>query len=224
MYTVTPRERIFTLAGIMLALLLGALDQTIVATAMPKILQNLNGLNLYSWVVTAYLLASTAMIPIYGKLSDLYGRKAIVLVGVTLFLAGSVLSGQSRTMIELIAFRAIQGLGSAGIFSMAFTVIADLFSPAERGKYQGLFGAVFGIASVIGPWLGGVLTDNLSWRWVFYVNVPVGLVALAFIVFQMPPLKPKLDRKVSVDWGGSAALLLGIVPLLLALSLGGQEF
>jgi len=224
MYTVTPRERTFTLAGIMLALLLGALDQTIVATAMPKILQDLNGLNLYSWVVTAYLLASTAMIPIYGKLSDLYGRKVIVFIGVILFLIGSVLSGQSRTMIELIVFRAIQGLGSAGIFSMAFTVIADLFSPAERGKYQGLFGAVFGIASVIGPWLGGLLTDNLSWRWVFYVNVPVGLVALAFIVLQMPPLKPKLDRKVSIDWAGAGALLLGIVPILLALSLGGQEY
>jgi EmrB/QacA subfamily drug resistance transporter len=224
MYTVTKRERTFTLVGIMVALLLGALDQTIVATAMPKILQDLNGLNLYTWVVTAYLLASTSMIPIYGKISDLYGRKVVVLAGVILFLVGSVLSGQSRSMIELIAFRALQGLGSAGIFSTAFTVIADIFSPAERGKYQGLFGAVFGIASVIGPWLGGFLTDNISWRWVFYVNLPVGLVALLFIIFQMPPLKPKMDRKVSIDWWGSAALLLGIVPILLALTLGGQEF
>jgi len=224
MYTVTKRERAFTLAGIMVALLLGALDQTIVATAMPKILQDLNGLNLYTWVVTAYLLASTAMIPIYGKLSDLYGRKVVVLVGVLLFLAGSVLSGQSHSMGELIVFRALQGLGSAGIFSTAFTVIADLFSPAERGKYQGLFGAVFGLSSVIGPWLGGFLTDHLSWHWVFYVNMPVGLVALIFIIFQMPPLKPKLDRKVSIDWLGALMLLLGIVPILLALSLGGQEY
>jgi EmrB/QacA subfamily drug resistance transporter len=224
MYTVTKRERTFTLAGVMVALLLGALDQTIVGTAMPRILQDLNGFSLYTWVVTAYLLASTAMIPIYGKLSDLYGRKIIVLVGVILFLAGSVLSGQSRSMIELVVFRALQGLGSAGIFSTAFTVIADLFSPAERGRYQGLFGAVFGLASVIGPWLGGVLTDTLSWRWVFYVNMPVGLVALGFILFQMPPLKPKLDRKVSIDWLGSVLLLVGIVPLLLALTLGGQEY
>ncbi len=224
MYSVTPRERVFTLAGIMVALLLGALDQTIVATAMPKILQDLNGLSLYTWVVTAYLLASTSMIPIYGKLSDLYGRKVVVLVGVILFLAGSILSGQARSMVELIVFRALQGLGSAGIFSTAFTVVADLFSPAERGRYQGIFGAVFGIASVIGPWLGGFLTDNLSWRWVFYVNMPVGLVALLFIVFQMPALRPKLERKVRIDWWGSATLLVGILPLLLAMSLGGQEY
>ena len=223
MYTVTPRERTFTLAGIMVALFLGALDQTIVGTAMPRILQDLNGLNLYSWLVTAYLLASTSMIPIYGKLSDLYGRKVVVLTGVILFLAGSVLSGQSRTMTELIVFRALQGLGAAGIFSMAFTVIADLFPPAERGRYNGLFGAVFGTSSIVGPILGGFLTDALSWRWVFYVNMPVGLVALLFILLQMPPLKPKLEKKVRIDWWGSAALLLGIVPILLALSIGGTE-
>jgi EmrB/QacA subfamily drug resistance transporter len=223
MYTVTSRERTFTLVGILVALFLGALDQTIVATAMPRILKELNGLSLYTWVVTAYLLASTSMIPIYGKISDLYGRKVVVLAGVLLFLAGSVLSGQSRSMTELIVFRAVQGLGSAGIFSTAFTVVADLFPPAVRGKYQGLFGAVFGTASVLGPWLGGLLTDNLSWRWVFYVNVPIGLVALSFIIFQMPALKPKLERKVSIDWWGSVTLLLGVVPLLLALSLGGQE-
>ena len=137
MYTVTKRERVFTLAGIMVALLLGALDQTIVGTAMPRILRDLNGFSLYTWVVTAYLLASTATIPIYGKLSDLYGRKAVVLVGVILFLAGSVLSGQAHSMIELVFFRALQGLGSAGIFSTAFTVVADLFSPAERGALPG---------------------------------------------------------------------------------------
>jgi EmrB/QacA subfamily drug resistance transporter len=224
MYTVTPRERAFTLAGIMVALFLGALDQTIVATAMPRILQELNGLSLYTWVVTAYLLASTAMIPIYGKISDLYGRKIVVLAAVILFLAGSMLSGQARSMSELIVFRAIQGLGSAGIFSTAFTVVADIFAPAERGRYQGLFGAVFGTASILGPWLGGLLTDSLSWRWVFYVNVPVGLVALTFIIFQMPALKPRLDRKVSIDWWGSVTLLTAVVPLLLALSLGGQEY
>ena len=127
-------------------------------------------------------------------------------------------------MTELIVFRALQGLGSAGIFSTAFTVVADLFPPAERGKYQGLFGAVFGTSSVIGPWLGGLLTDNLSWRWVFYVNMPIGLIALLFIILQMPPLKPTLERKVSIDWWGSATLLLGIIPILLALSLGGQEY
>ncbi|HUI71009.1 MAG TPA: MDR family MFS transporter, partial [Spirochaetia bacterium] len=176
-----------------------------------------------AWLVTAYLLASTAMIPIYGKLSDLYGRKVVVLTGVILFLAGSMLSGQSRTMTELIVFRALQGLGAAGIFSMAFTVIADLFPPAERGRYNGLFGAVFGTASIVGPLLGGFLTDTMSWRWVFYVNLPVGLVALFFIILQMPALKPKLEKKVTIDWWGSATLLLGIIPILLALSIGGTE-
>jgi len=224
MYTVTPRERVFTLAGVLVALFLGALDQTIVATAMPRILQELNGLSLYTWVVTGYLLASTAMIPIWGKISDLYGRKVVVVAAVLLFLAGSALSGQARSMTELIVFRAIQGLGSAGIFSTAFTVVADLFTPAERGRYQGLFGAVFGTSSVLGPWLGGLLTDHLSWRWVFYVNVPVGLIALAFIIFQMPALKPKLERKVTIDWWGSLLLLVSVVPLLLALSLAGQEY
>jgi EmrB/QacA subfamily drug resistance transporter len=224
MYTVTKRERAFTLAGIMVALLLGALDQTIVSTAMPRILQDLSGFSLYVWVVTAYLLASTAMIPIYGKLSDLYGRRVVVLVGVVLFLAGSILSGLSQSMTQLIIFRALQGLGSAGIFSTAFTVVADIFAPAERGRYQGLFGAVFGISSVIGPWLGGFLTDHLSWRWVFYVNMPIGAVALLFILLWMPPLKPKLERKVSIDWWGSVTLLVGIIPILLALTLGGQEF
>ncbi|HTZ51407.1 MAG TPA: MDR family MFS transporter [Spirochaetia bacterium] len=224
MYTVTPRERVFTLAGVMVALFLGALDQTIVATAMPRILQELNGLALYTWVVTAYLLASTAMIPIWGKLSDLYGRKVVVLSSVVLFLLGSALSGQARSMVELIIFRAVQGLGSAGIFSTAFTVVADLFTPAERGRYQGLFGAVFGTSSVLGPWLGGLLTDHLSWRWVFYVNVPVGLVALAFIILQMPALKPQMDRKVRIDVWGVLTLLVAVVPLLLALSLGGQEY
>lgn len=224
MYTVTPRERTVTLAGILVALFLGALDQTVVATAMPSILKELNGLNLYTWVVTGYLLASTAMIPIYGKLSDLYGRKAIVLVGTIIFLAGSILSGQARSMVELIAFRAVQGLGSAGIFSTAFTVVADLFPPADRGKFQGLFGGVFGIASIVGPWLGGLLTDALSWRWVFYLNMPIGVVALLLIVLRMPPLKPKLDRAVRIDWWGSATLLVAVVPILLALSLGGTEY
>lgn len=224
MYAITQRERGFTLAGLVVALFLGALDQTIVATARPKILQDLIGLSVYTWVVTGYLLASTAMIPIYGKLSDLVGRKAIMLTGISIFLVGSVLSGQARSMAELVAFRAIQGLGSAGIFSTAFTVVADIFPPAERGKYQGLFGAVWGISSVVGPWPGGLLTDSLSWRWVFYVNLPISVIAIVFIVTQMPALKPKLEKAVRIDWWGSLTLLLGIVPILLALSMGGTEY
>jgi EmrB/QacA subfamily drug resistance transporter len=224
MYSFTQQQKMFTVVGIMMALFLGALDQTIVATALPTILEKLNGINLYSWVVTGYLLASTAMIPIYGKLSDLYGRKVIILIGVIIFLVGSMLSGQAHSMVELILFRVIQGLGSAGIFSTAFTVIADLFPPRDRGRYQGLFGAVFGIASVVGPWLGGLLTDDLSWRWVFYVNVPIGIVAILFIISRMPALHSHRKGPVHIDYLGSLTLLLAIVPILLALSLGGVSY
>ncbi len=224
MYSLTSRERTFTLIGLLVGLFLAALDQTIVATALPRILLDLHGLNLYVWVVTGYLLAATAMIPVYGKLSDLFGRKRVLLFGIAVFLAGSVLSGQARSMVELIAFRTLQGLGGAAIFSVTFTVVADLFAPAERGRYQGLFGAVFGMASVVGPWLGGLLTDNLSWRWVFYINLPLGLIAVLFIAFQMPSLRNPDAARSRVDWGGAILLLVGLVPLLLALSLGGVEY
>ena len=190
----------YTLIGILLALFLGALDQTIVATALPKIVQDLNGLSRYAWVATAYLVASTALVPIYGKLADMYSRKTIELVAVGFFLSGSFLCGLAGEfgsvpllgdgMSQLIIFRAVQGIGGAGLFAMAFIIIADLFPPAERGKYQGFVGAVFGIASVLGPWVGGLLTDHggelipgiAGWRWVFYVNLPFGALVLWFIV------------------------------------------
>lgn len=224
MYTVTARQQTFTMVAIMVSLLLSALDGTIVATAMPSILRDLNGMSLYTWVVTGYLLASTAMIPIYGKLSDLYGRKVILTTSVILFLLGSLLSGMASSMGMLIAFRALQGLGCAGITAISFTIAADIFPAATRGKYQGIISTVFGVSSIVGPWLGGFLTDALSWRWVFYVNMPIGLVALLFILTQMPALKPTLARKVVIDWWGVLTLLVGFVPLLLALTLGGQEY
>jgi len=230
------RIRILTLVGILLALFLGALDQTIVSTALPRIAEDLAGLERYSWVATAYLLASTVLVPIYGKLADTYSRRNIELFAVTVFLAGSFLCGLAGEfgtlpilgdgMTQLIVFRGVQGIGGAGLFAMAFIVIADLFPPSERGKYQGLVGATFGIASVLGPLIGGFLTDFggqiipgiEGWRWVFYVNLPVGAVALWFIATRMPPLTPGGKRgRLSIL---SAALLVaGLLPLVLGLQL-----
>src|SRR2546429_699751 len=173
----SPQTKWIVLAGVLMGLFLAALDQTIVATALPAIIADLRGIDLLAWVSTGYLVASTTMVPVYGKLSDIYGRRSIVLAGIVIFLLGSALSGLAVTMQQLIAFRILQGIGAAALTSSAFTVIADLFVPVQRPRYQGLFGGVFALASVVGPYLGGVLTDQLSWRWVFYVNSPAGIGA-----------------------------------------------
>jgi len=239
--TVSSRDKNLILVGILLALFLGALDQTIVATALPRIVEDLSGLKRYAWVATAYLLASTALVPIYGKLADTVSRKSIEVFSVATFLLGSTLSGLSGEfgrlpllgdgMNQLIIFRGLQGIGGAGLFSMAFIIIADLFPPNVRGKYQGLVGATFGIASVIGPWLGGLLTDYAGgvipgvagWRWVFYVNVPTGAVAMWFLLRRMPPLKPAQDHK-PMDTLGAALLIAGLVPAVLALQLDKTDY
>jgi len=174
--TLSPRARLEILFAILLALFLFALDQTVVGTALPRIVTDLHGDNLYTWVVTVYLLTATISGPIYGKLSDLFGRKPIFIFAVSLFLVGSVLSGLSQQMWQLILFRGIQGLGGGAMFPVALAVVADLYTPAERGKYLGLFGAVFGLSSLVGPGIGGFITDQFSWHWIFYVNVPLGLV------------------------------------------------
>lgn len=174
---ISKTQKILVMVGTMLAVLLSALDQTIVATAMPRIVQDLNGLEHLSWVITSYLLASTVIVPIYGKLSDIYGRKYFIIAAVVTFLIGSVLSGLSQNIYQLIIFRAIQGLGGGAIFANAFAIIGDLFSPAERGRWQGIFGAAFGLASVIGPALGGWITDNFSWRWTFFCKYPGGIIS-----------------------------------------------
>lgn len=210
------------LSALMLTMLLAALDQTIVSTALPTITSELGGLNELSWVVTAYLLASTASTPIWGKLSDLYGRKLMLQYAVVIFVVGSILAGLSTSMFQLIATRALQGLGAGGLMVMILAVLADILPPRERGKYSGLFGAVFGVASVIGPLLGGLFTQHLSWRWVFYINVPLGIAA--FIVIGLVLHIPVQRREHKIDWLGAVLLVVGIVSLLLVCVWGGQQY
>jgi EmrB/QacA subfamily drug resistance transporter len=218
----TREQKALTVTGMLLAMLLAALDQTVVATAGPAITRALSiDPGFYSWMTTAYLVASTVLVPIFGKLSDLYGRKRVVLVGIALFLLGSLLCGVATDATQLFASRALQGAGAASIFTSAFAVLGDLFSPAQRGRYSGVFGAVFGVASLVGPLLGGWLTDTFGWRWVFFINLPIGAVALAFVALRMPPLAPPpASPRPRVDVAGGLLLTLGVVPLLLALSLG----
>jgi EmrB/QacA subfamily drug resistance transporter len=215
---VNARARFEILGAILLALFLGALDQTIVGPVLPTIAKELNGIDLYTWVVTAYLVTSTAAIPVYGKLSDLYGRKPMLVVGICFFLAGSVLSGLSQTMWQLILFRGVQGLGAGALFPISLAVIGDLFTPAERGKYQGLFGAVFGIAFLVGPAVGGFLTEHLSWHWIFFVNLPIGLVSL-YLIGRLLPTVRTAGARFTLDVPGVVLLTFAIVPTLIALTL-----
>ncbi|MFY0570981.1 MDR family MFS transporter [Archangium lansingense] len=219
-FELTPSQKLLTLLGVLLGMLLAALDQTIVSTAGPAIQKDLHiPASLYAWITTSYLVASTVLVPVYGKLSDAFGRRRILVIGIVIFLLGSALCGLSQTTLQLILARALQGVGSASLFTSAFAIVADIFPPSERGKYQGIFGAVFGLSSVVGPLVGGFLTDHLSWHWVFFVNLPVGAVALGFILTRMPPLR-HAGRKASVDLVGAFTLSVFTVPLLIALSLG----
>jgi len=217
------RQVIITMGGVMLAQFLASLDQTVVGTALPRIITDLGGFSQYTWVVTAYMIATTVTVPIVGKLSDLFGRKWFLTIGIAVFIIGSILCGISQTMMQLIAFRAFQGIGAGAIMGMAFIIIGDLFPPLERGKYAGFMSGVFGLSSIIGPTLGGFITDQLSWHWVFFVNVPLGVLILFLFVFFFPHVKPAL-RKHSVDYAGIVTLILFVVSLMLALSWGGVEY
>ena len=209
-------------SGLMLGLLIASLDQTVVATALPTIVSDLGGLNQLSWVVTAYLLASTASTPLWGKLGDMYGRKRLFQATIVLFLAGSVLCGISQNIGELIIFRAIQGLGGGGLIVLAQAIIADVVSPRERGRYQGIFGAVYGVTSVAGPLLGGFFVDNLSWRWVFYINLPIGVIALAVIAVALPASGQRGHHRI--DYLGTALLAAAATSLVLLTTLGGTVY
>jgi EmrB/QacA subfamily drug resistance transporter len=218
----THRQILVIMSGLMMGMFLAALDQTIVSTALPTIVGDFHSSNLLSWVITAYLLASTASTPLWGKAGDLYGRKRLFQLAIVVFLVASALCGASQNIIELIAFRGLQGIGGGGLLSLAFAIIGDVIPPRDRGRYQGYFGAVFGVASVVGPLAGGFAVDSLSWRYIFYINLPLGIAALAVTnrVLRLPMRK----REVKIDWWGAILLVAGVSCILLATQLGGTTY
>src|SRR3984957_11521894 len=218
----THRQILVIMSGLMMGMFLASLDQAIGSTALPTIVGDFHHSNLLSWVITAYLLASTASTPIWGKAGDLYGRKRVFQLAILLFLIASALCGLSRNIFELIAFRGLQGIGGGGLLSLAFAIIGDVIPPRERGRYQGYFGAVFGVSSVVGPLAGGFAVDNLTWRYIFYINLPLGIAALAVTnrVLRLPMRK----REVMIDWWGAILLVAGVSCILLATQLGGSTY
>jgi EmrB/QacA subfamily drug resistance transporter len=209
-------------SGLMVALLLAALDQTIVATALPRVVSDLGGITQYSWVFTAYMLGSTVTVPLYGKLGDAHGRKPLFIVAIVIFLIGSALCGTAQNMWQLVVFRAVQGIGAGGLFPLTLAMVGMIVPPRDRGRYQGLIGSVFAGASIIGPLVGGFIVDNASWRWIFYVNLPVGGLALAVIAVTMPRRSTRQTH--SIDWVGAAVLATGTTALLLGLVWGGNQY
>ncbi|HEX3078491.1 MAG TPA: MDR family MFS transporter [Lachnospiraceae bacterium] len=211
------------LAGLMASLFLSALDSTIVGTAIKRIVNDLHGMEYYAWPFTIYMLCSTVITPVSGGIADIFGRKPVLITGILTFLTGSVLCGMSQSMIELIIFRGIQGIGGGIIVTCVFTVVADLFPPEKRGKYMGIVTSIYGLSSILGPLLGGLIIDHLSWHWIFFINVPVAVIAVAIITFVMPNFKTEGQRR-SIDYSGTVAIILALVPMLLAFSWGGKSY
>jgi EmrB/QacA subfamily drug resistance transporter len=222
MMALPPRTKLAILGAILLTLFLASLDQTVVGTALPRIVTDLNGASLYAWVVSAYLLSSTVTVPVYGKFSDVFGRKVMLMIGVCLFLLGSWLSGASQNMNELIAFRTIQGLGAGALFPIVIAIIGDLYSPRERGRFQGLFGAVFALSFIVGPFIGGWITDHISWHWVFYVNVPFGIASLVVLATVLPSAGRRQASVRDLDYLGIVLFTAGVVPFMLGLTNKGN--
>jgi EmrB/QacA subfamily drug resistance transporter len=216
------RAVLLIIGALMLGMLLAALDQTIVSTALPTIVGDLKGGSHIAWVITAYLLAATVSTPLWGKLGDQYGRKIFFQAAIVIFLAGSILAGLSHSMVELIAFRAIQGLGGGGLMVGAQAIVGDIVSPRERGRYVGLFGAVFGVSSIVGPLVGGVFVDNLTWRWIFYINMPIGIIALIVVASQVPGRLGRVHH--IIDYIGTTVLALAATSFILLTSLGGTTY
>jgi EmrB/QacA subfamily drug resistance transporter len=215
----SSRRRLAVTLGVITGMFLAALEATVVGTAMPTVISSLGGLNHYSWVFSAYLITSTITVPVWGKLSDLYGRRLLFQLGIAVFLLGSVLSGMAGTMTQLIAYRAVQGLGAGALVPLAMTIIGDVYTVAERARMQAFFSGVWGLSSVVGPIVGGFITDQLSWRWVFYINVPFGIIAA--VIMQLSLKEPKRQSRPSIDYAGAALLMASITLLMLALVEGG---
>jgi EmrB/QacA subfamily drug resistance transporter len=218
----THRQILVIMSGLMMGMFLASLDQTIVSTALPTIVGDFHRSDLLSWVITSYLLASTASTPLWGKAGDLYGRKRVFQLAIVVFLIGSVFCGAAQNMFELIAFRGLQGVGGGGLISLVFAIIGDVIPPRERGRYQGYFGAVFGVSSVVGPLAGGFAVDSLNWRYIFYINVPLGIAAL--VVTNRVLRLPKVKREVKIDWWGGLLLVAGVSAILLATQSGGRDY
>jgi EmrB/QacA subfamily drug resistance transporter len=214
--------RWWALGAVLLTMFFSSLDQTVVSTAMPTIVADLRGVAIYAWVFTAYMLTSAITVPIYGRLSDIYGRKPFYIFGLAVFMVGSAISGQAHSMLQLVLFRGLQGIGAGAMLSMPRATIGDIFNPRERGNWMGVITMVFGLATIIGPFLGGWITDHWGWRWVFYINLPVAAAALIAITFALP--RVRAGARARVDWAGSLLLVAGIVPMLLGFTWAGNRF
>lgn len=219
---ITGQKRWWAFATVLLTMFFSSMDQTVVSTAMPTIIGDLHGLSLYAWVFTAYMMASSVTIPIYGKLSDVFGRKPFYLFGLIMFGIGSAVSGQAHSMMQLVWARAFQGIGAGAMLSMPRATVGDIFSPKERAKWMGVMMAVFGISSIVGPALGGWITDSFSWRWVFYINLPFALIAILGVIFTLP--RVRAQHRVKVDWLGAVILVIGLIPILLGFTWAGTKY